>query len=571
MLTHQQQVIATGSTRNLRVLLIFFVFAALFTGCEGPLPREKPWRDQPDIQSWDEVEPSSQIAMPGKHSIQLLKQRDRKHTLRVHMDADPGTLNPLHNPTTWGLRITRDAIFETLIRYLPTEGGGLGHYESGLAKTWVVSPGGREIRLALQESAKFQDGKAVTAMDVQFSIESAMLKRGGADHHRFALEDISSVEIVGKHLLRIRMEKANGFILRELASIPILPEHYYLRRLQQSTGEWIGSGPYRIESQDDDGIILQRDPNYWGPAPAIDRIHYVRHQDSAVALREAKEGLIDIVPALIPEHYPEQLTAPGVYENFSTLELKPSTFSYVVLNTSKAPFEDVNVRRAVSHLIERSVLTEMSGGLSHSISGPIWPEGPGNGDSPAPLPFNPEEASRLLDVGGWRDDEGHGVRSRDGQRLMITVLATEGKNSVRDFVLSALRKAGFVLDIRVGNIPVLRNRLHSAEFDLAFVNWEGDVDRDLSLILGSHGKQNYGRFHDVDVDAYFSKIWRARQPVDRIKLVSSLATLLQQRMPIVALPSPSTYGLVHKRVQGLRVWNGWFMVRELSFVEEGRE
>ena len=49
-----------------------------------------------------------------------------------------------------------------------------------------------------------------------------------------------------------------------------------------------------------------------------------------------------------------------------------------------------------------------------------------------------------------------------------------------------------------------------------------------------------------------------------IALLSELAELLRREMPVVALPAPHPRGLVHKRVQGLEVWNGWFSLRELS-------
>ncbi len=566
MLAHQQQVIGSLSVRNLKVHLLIWGLVLLFSGCEGPMGRETPWRDKPIAPP---LAPRTEVRMAGGMET-APEQGQRSQTLRIQMDASPGSLNPLRNPSIWGLRVTRDTIFETLIYYRgppASSPSAAGNYESGLAKTWIVSPGGREIRFALQEQATFHDGSSVTALDVQFSLESAMYARGGATHHRRALSDISSVEIVGKHLVRVRLERANGFVLRELASVPILPEHYYRKRLDQRRGQWIGSGPYKLASETPKGIVLERNPEYWGKTPAIPRIHFVRHTDAALALREAKEGMIDILAALIPEHYPQQLRVPGVYENFSVVNLTPPVFSYLTLNTRIPPFDDVNVRRALSLLIDREALVESASGLARSVATPVWPSGPGDGVAVDVLTLNLKEAARLLAVAGWVDEEGDGVRVRDGQRLMIRILATEKSSRTREIVVAALRKAGFVLDLRIGSPAVLLKRLNTGEFNLAFLKWSGDSDRDLSQLFASKGKLNYGGFSEIGIDSQLSRIQRAATPAGRKSLTSELAIALQQRMPVVALPSPYPYGIVHKRVQGLAVCNGWIRLRELSFVE----
>lgn len=460
-----------------------------------------------------------------------------------------------------------DNVFETLVRYRPLDGGGDGTYQSGLAQRWDVSPGGREIRIMLHDKARWQDGKQVTALDVQFSIEAAMTKRGGADYHREALADLAAVEIVNRSQVRLRLERPNAFVLRELASVPIMPEHIYRRALEQRSGDWIGSGPYRL-SQSGVDLVLERDASYWGAAPAIGKVVFVRHLDAAIALREAKEGQMDIVPELIRQHYPEQLGIPGVAKNFSVFRLAPPELSYIVLDTQEPPFDDGNTRRAISRLVDRATLIDQAGGLARGVPGLIWPGGPGNGAAAAVPKFDPEEAATLLDLAGWRDDDGDGVRSREGQRLMITVLATEGPHSARDLVLSALRKAGFVIDLRVGNAAVLRNRLRDGEFDLAFVTLSGDVDRDLAPLLGSNGKDNYGRYQSPVVDDLLANIRGAWKPSERKPLLATLGQLLDRSMPLVALPAPDPRGLVHKRVTGFSLWGGWFAIRELGLQEE---
>ena len=64
---------------------------------------------------------------------------DRPHTLRIDVDAEPGRLTPLVEPSVWARRITLGTIFEALLRYVPPETGqGPGRYEPRLARSWRV-------------------------------------------------------------------------------------------------------------------------------------------------------------------------------------------------------------------------------------------------------------------------------------------------------------------------------------------------------------------------------------------------------------------------------------------------
>ncbi len=562
MLPNRQQGLGAGSSWNVKALGAFLALVGALVACQGPPPRSRDWSEEPIVPG------------PGTHKAQraggdpVTQAHPSRHGLRIHMDADPGSLNPFDAPSEWSRRITTDTVFETLVRYQPVGEQGQGSYQSGLARSWTVSPGGREIRISLHESAHWQDGKAVSALDVQFSLEAVAGRRVDAEHYRQTLADVSAVEIINRSELRIRLTRENAFVLRELAAIPILPEHIYFRNVTQSKGTWVGSGPYQVTSESDEGVVLERDPNYWGQQPAIERVEFVREQDAAMALRDAKEGQMDVVPELIPAHFPEQLEAPGFDQKFSVVLLAPPLFNYVVLNTMRAPFEDSNARRAIAQLVDPEALIEAEGGLARSVSSPIWPGGPGNGPAIEVPAFSVSEAAALLEQAGWRDDDGDGVRARDGHRLMISVLATETPHPTRELVLSALRKAGFVLDVRVGSSAVLENRLRAGDYDLAFASWSGDFDRDLSPLLGSGGALNYGGFRSPVVDEILAKIRATWDPAQRVPQVGRLAQALRASTPLVALPAPYPRGLVHKRIRGLRAWNGWFSIRDLSVADE---
>ncbi|MEO8705831.1 MAG: hypothetical protein ABI867_37720, partial [Kofleriaceae bacterium] len=87
-------------------------------GCDSPA-RVKPWRHAPDPIAEAEKAPGSPALAEVTQESEV--RAARGHTLRIHVDAEPGRLNPLIAPTTWGRRITLGPVFEPLVRYVPPD------------------------------------------------------------------------------------------------------------------------------------------------------------------------------------------------------------------------------------------------------------------------------------------------------------------------------------------------------------------------------------------------------------------------------------------------------------------
>lgn len=589
MTTHRQQGVPWVSTApfaarqaapaslacpDVRGIVCLLAMAVLVTGCECAPARPKPWRYAPDIEAMVERQPSSE--MVARETARIEVRQRRSHTLRVHMDRKPRHLNPMVSPSVWTLRIAQDTIFETLIRYEPPEGGagtGPGLYRSGLARSWRVSPNGREIRIELEPDVMFHDGRKMSSVDVQFSLDAARSPRVDAEHLRPHLADVAAVELIGPRALRIRLARPNGYVLRALAQVPILPAHVYENQLAAKRGPMVGTGPYRLESWDEDVIRLAAAGGYWGEAPRIPTIEFVYEPDAARALTAAKRGELDFVPALIRAHYPEQTSAPGIVSSFAPIRLRPPGFEYLLMDAGEPPLDDVRVRRALASLIDRkAVAKDAYGGLARPVAGPIWPGGPGDGAAPAPPGYDPAMAAQLLDEAGWRDRDKDGVRERDGKslRLSLLVLETSSKrhDEVRDLVLRAFRRTGIVVEQRAGSEAVLRNRLTAGDFDLALMEWRGSVDQDLAPLLETAGDRNFGRFSGHALDEVFGLLRGAWEPSARAPLMGNLARAIAESWPMAPIIAPDPYGLMHRRVRGVVVWNGWISLRSLWLEEE---
>lgn len=535
-------------------------------GCGCRTPRAKPWRHlEPPAAAGQ----STTVAVSPENSEIAAR---RAITLRVHMAEMPRHLNPMVQPSEWGQRVALDSVFETLLWYEPPAGGtgsGPGQYQPLLAASWRVAPNGREIRIDLVDSARFQDGSRLSSVDVQFSLDAARDRRIGAEHLRDALSDVVAVELLTPTSLRIRLSEPNGYVLRALAQIPILPKSVYEGRLTASNRKLIGSGPYRVAQESETLIRLERWDDYWGKAPAIPTLEFVYEPDAARALISAKRDELDVIPALIAAHHPEQITAPGIASRFAPLSLRPPYLRWLLFDTSEPPLDDARVRRAISMLIDRgAIIKDTYDGLAWPAPGLVWPGGPGDGAAPASPPHDPTEAARLLDEAGLRDSDGDGVREYAGRAVRWALLATEGNDGEREMLVAGLRRAGIQLELRVGGEAVLLNRLRAGEFDLALLEGRGDADRDLTALVGTGGSDNFGRFSHSDVDAALAAARSEWEPRSRAAQLARLADALAKTMPLAPIVADDPVGLVHRRVIGAVVWNGWIRLRSLSLAPD---
>lgn len=540
------------------------LLGAALVGCDSPA-RVKPWRHAPDPTAEAARAPESPALSEPPGDLEL--HSAQAHTLRVHVDAEPGRLMPLVAPTLWARRIALGTIFEPLLRYLPPDGQGPGRYAPRLAQSWRVLPSGLEVRIEIEPSVTFHDGHPLTTGDVQFTLDAVRDPRRGVDHLRPMLEDVEAIELISPRELRIRLKRPSGWVLRALAEIPILPMHVYDGSLHGG-GALVGTGPWKLASSKGGVIHLTRYEHYWGGKPAIADLEFVYEPDAAVTLNRAKRGELDLVPALIAAHWPEQANAPGIVARFRPLELAPPRLRYLAFNAQRAPLGDPRVRHALALLVDRRAISKrVFDGLARPALWPIWPGGPISGPEPPVPDFDPAAAAKLLDAAGWTDaDPKDGIRDHAGKQLRLVMIGGDkpvAKDASgpphkleRDYFIEAARRIGVVIELKTGGESWLEKRLADGNYDLAELVWSGTVDGDPASLVARASPR---------VDRALDALAAAWDPAERAKLAPELAAGLAEAWPIAGIVADSPHGLVAKRVAGLRVWDGWIDFSQLSF------
>jgi peptide/nickel transport system substrate-binding protein len=464
-------------------------------------------------------------------------------------------------------------VFEPLVRYIPPDPGQTaGRYAPRLARSWRVMPSQLEIRIELEPGVTFHDGRVMTSSDVQFTLDAIRDPRRGIDHLRVMLDDVFAVELITSHEVRLVLKRPSAYVLRALAEIPILPMSVYDGSLLAG-GALIGTGPYKLVSNKGGIVHLTRNEKYWGKKAAIADIEFVHQADAAIALKDAKRGDLDIVPELIPAHWPEQASSPGIAASFRALELPAPRLRYVAFNASRIPLDDARVRHAIGLLIDRrSIAKRVFDGLARPALWPIWPGGLVHGPEAVVPDFDPAAAAKLLDAAGWTDSDKDGIRDRAGIQLRLTMLGGEkppprdasapAEKLPRDYFVEAARRIGVVIEVKTGGESWLEKKIGEGEFDLAELVVTGMVDMDLTNMLGS---KNPRHGSSPRVDRALDAMSAAWDPAERAKIAVELAAALGESWTLAGIVTDAPQGLVHKRVKGVRVWDGWLDLAALSF------
>ncbi len=315
-------------------------------------------------------------------------------TITVGMQLEPPHLDPTSAAAGAIDQVTYANIFEGLTRFTST-----GAIVPGLAESWEISDDGLTYTFRLHDGVKFHDGTTMDAEDVKFSLDRA---RGedSQNAQKALFAAISEVNVIDPLTVEIRLSEPDGNLLFNLAwgdAVIVAPES-----IENIKTNPVGTGPFRFAGWvQGDSITIEKNPDYWGTPAKLERATFKFISDPTAAFAAV---MAEDVDAFTGFPAPENLAQFEADPRFQVLVGSTEGETILSTNNRMPPLDDVRVREAIAHAINRQeIIDGAMFGFGTPIGTHFAPHNPAYVDLTGLSQYDPELSRKLLAEAGYPD------------------------------------------------------------------------------------------------------------------------------------------------------------------------
>ena len=459
------------------------------------------------------------------------------------LSGTPVELDPARQGDAGSAAITAQ-FYETLVTF----DSGLT-LRPALADAWRIEDGATRIVFHLRPGLMFSDGTPLRASDVVRSwlrvidpddpspLASLALVIDGASAYMAGTADASAVGLTaddGAGLVTVDLARPSSDFVDVVASptFSIVPPTATTSAAFDPGTDFVGSGGYRPTAVDDSTITLTANPRYWAGAPAIERIELVTDigGQSPVDLFEA--GELDLTSIFEQDAgwiaYDSRL-GPQLRESASLLT------TYYGFDTTKAPFDDPDVRRAFAQAVDWRRIGQLGstgGDPDADVATSMVPPGiPGRSDEDFVPVHDPDAARALLATAGYPDGKG----------FPATSLVTGGGSYDQAVLDEIQRELGITLGYETMEFGDYIDRLDTDPPAMWSSNWVADYpgrNDFLGVLFGRDSTNDYGGWRSAAFDEAIDAAAAASDPATASEAYDRAERVLRDEAPAI----PVGYG-----------------------------
>ena len=385
--------------RGLVPVMVLSAAVALFTGCgsKDSGADSKPAGDSKET-----------TAEAGKDSGS--KGTSSKDTLIIATaNETPSVTTNLHNATAGDYinQMTHEGLFYSSADLTP---------QPALAESYeIVSD--TEWVFKLRQGVKFHNGQEVKAADVKASLE---LCKESPQVSQYG-DAVESVEVIDDYTVKITTNGPHSGLLTDLShhGNAILPADL-IASGHDFNKEPIGTGPYKFVAWNKgESIELEANEDYWGGAPAIKHVTWKIIPEGSSRTMALEAGEVDMIIEVESTDLSRLQDNPDIV----TVNEPGTGHNWVMINNEKAPFDNVDFRRAIDAAVDKNAVVQVALNGQGSVSDSMLPECfPGVVTDGAPT-YDPEKAKSLLAEAGYADGFTTNIITISGMSDMLTAIA----------------------------------------------------------------------------------------------------------------------------------------------------
>ncbi|RPI36636.1 MAG: ABC transporter substrate-binding protein [Nitrospiraceae bacterium] len=485
------------------------------------------------------------------------------------LNADPTTLDPALIVDVTGGSISAK-IFNGLVKLDEQL-----NVVPDIAESWEILDEGTTYIFHLKKHVNFSNNREVTSDDFKYSFKR-ILSPSGRSPNTWVLEkisgakafmqgratDISGIEIPDRYTVKIRLEQPfSPFLyLLTMTAAYVLPKEEVERLGADFSFHPVGTGPFLLkEWRHNNEIILARNNHYFTEKARTEGIVYRIIPEELTAVTEFEIGNLDVITVPASE-YTLYRNSPGWKEYLSSVH-GLNTY-YLGFNCSRPPFDNVELRKAVSYAIDREKILktfyEKRGWLAQ---GPV-PDMLRKWQMRFPYAFDPQKARELIDTEGMKD-----------RTILFYISADQEVVDIAEIIQYYLKAAGLRVEIRQLEWSAYKAAINNGEPDLFWLGWWADYPDPENFLFPLFHSSNHGasgnrsRYTNKEVDRLIEAGQKALDIPERNRYYKLAEEIIDEEVPWVFFWHKTDFTLRQPRLKNYKIYPIYTMDKglEVSF------
>jgi peptide/nickel transport system substrate-binding protein len=451
-----------------------------------------------------------------------------KDGLTLAMVLEPPHLDPTAGAAAAIDEVVYANVFEGLTRIDRN-----GVVQPALAESWAVSDDGLTYTFKLHGGVNFHDGTAFDSADVKFSLDRAMAE-DSTNAQKGLFAGIAAVETPDAGTVVITLKQPAGNFLFNLGwgdAVIVAPES-----AAENKNTPVGTGPFKFDRWvKGDRIELVRNGGYWGKPVKLARATIKIIPDPAAATAALLAGDIDAFPNFPA---PEALAQFEGDSRYTVVIGSTEGETILAMNNARAPLDDIRVRRALAHAIDRKAVVDGAMfGYGTPIGSHFAPHHPAYVDLTGRYPYDKEKAIALL------AEAGHG----DGLTLSLKLPPPSYARRGGEIIASQLASVGIKTEIeQVEWAQWLEQVFRGKDYDLTIVSHTEPMD------IGIYARPDYYfNYQDPGFKALIAKLDATVDAAARNEILAEAQEKLAEDSVNVFLFQLAKHGVWNSQVMGL--------------------
>jgi len=469
----------------------------------------------------------------------------RGGSLTVAVAADVDGLDPHKTVAAATFQITRN-LYDTLVQADPQS-----RIRPDLATSWETSDDGLKWTFHLRDDVSFHNGRAMTAADVKYSFER-ILNPDTASPRAKDYQIISAIETPDDRTVIFTLAQPQAAFLSNLAYgwAAIVPQEAIVTLRDHP----VGTGPFQFgEWVPDSHVKLRRFDKYFVADPSatlrtgvpyLDEVTFRVITDPAARLISLKTGEVDVVPEVPAQEIASLKDEPGIkviQQPFNGIQL-------LAINNARAPFDDLRVRQALNHAVDKQAVIEgAQWGTGVPIGSHMPPVSDFYVDLTARYPYDPDRAKALLAGAGYPN----------GFETTIA-LPQPYDFHIRNGEVIADQLARVGIKARLETIEwatYLEKVYYGRDYALTTLGHTGRLDPDPFLNrYVSDSKENYMNYNNPRYDELVKEGAVSTDPARRQEIYAEMQRMLADDAVAVYLLAPLSSVGLRDEVQGWQLY-----------------